>query len=74
MPIRNLWSLESDECTVTEELASCLKDCQIFFPLHDVGIDLLLVQGKRHVGVQVKGSRYHTAKERRALPKERWHT
>ena len=60
MPIKNLWSLEPGECLVAEELTKRLKDCRVYFPLHDKGIDLLLTKGKKHVGIQVKESRYYT--------------
>ena len=66
MPIKNLWSLEPGECIVAEEFSKRLKDCQVYFPLHDKGIDLLLSKnkkdlgGKKNVGIQVKESRYYT--------------
>ena len=59
MPVRNLWSLEPGECIVAEEILDELKDVEVFFPVHDVGIDLLVVKGRKHVGVQVKESRYY---------------
>ncbi|MDH5482745.1 MAG: hypothetical protein OEY22_07700 [Candidatus Bathyarchaeota archaeon] len=59
MPIRNLWSLEPGECIVAEEIFDKLKDLEVFFPVHDVGVDLLVVKGKKHVGIQVKESRYY---------------
>ena len=74
MPIRNLWSLEPDECIVAEELTRQIPTCRIYFPLHDVGVDLLAVRGDRHIGLQVKGSRYYTMRRRGALPKEKWHS
>lgn len=59
MPIRNIWSLEPGECFTAEKLA---KVGEVFFPLHDVGVDLLVVEGKRHVGIQVKESRYYASR------------
>ena len=59
MPVRNLWSLEPSECIVAEEILDKLKGTEVFFPVHDVGIDLLVVKGRKHVGVQVKESRYY---------------
>ena len=56
MPIRNLWSLEPGECIVAEELIKRLK-CDVYFPIRDVGIDLLAVKGAKHIGIQVKESR-----------------
>lgn len=58
MPIRNLWSLECGEVITAEALLKNVKGCQIYFPLHDVGIDLLVVKGKKPVSIQVKESRY----------------
>jgi hypothetical protein len=57
LPIRNLWSLEPGECIVAEEIIEKLKNAEVFFPARDVGIDLLVVRGKKHVGIQVKESR-----------------
>jgi len=61
MPIRNMWSLEPGECIVAEEL---LKNngYEVYFPVHDVGVDLLVVKGSRHVGIQVKESRYYISR------------
>jgi hypothetical protein len=58
MPIRNMWSLEVGECIVAEELSKRVE-CHVFFPIHDVGIDLLAVKGKKHASIQVKESRHH---------------
>jgi hypothetical protein len=60
MPVRNLWSLEPGECIVAEEVMKKLRGVEVYFPMHDVGIDLLLVKGRKHVGIQVKESRYYT--------------
>jgi hypothetical protein len=51
--------LEPGECIVAEELLSKLRDVEVFFPVHDVGVDLLVVRGGKHVGIQVKESRYY---------------
>lgn len=59
MPIRNLWSLECGEVITAEALLKNVKGCEVYFPLHDVGIDLLVINGKKHVSVQVKESRYY---------------
>lgn len=59
MPVRNLWSLEPGECIVAEEILNKLEDAEVFFPVHDVGVDLLVVRGEKHVGIQVKESRYY---------------
>ena len=67
MTIKNFWSLEPGECIVAEELNKRLNDCQIFFPLHDTGTDLLITKGKKHIGIQVKESRSY--KNRTEFPK-----
>jgi len=72
MPIKNFWSLEPAECIVAEELARRFKNCQVFFPLHDIGIDLLLTKGKKHLGIQVKESRYYSIKGK-ILREHSWH-
>jgi len=59
MPIRNIWSLEPGECITAEKIMEELKDCEIYFPLHDVGIDLLVAKRDKHIGIQVKESRYY---------------
>lgn len=56
MPIRNMWSLQPGECLTAEKLA---KIGEVFFPLRDVGVDLLVVKGDKHVKLQVKESRYY---------------
>ena len=60
MPIRNMWSLECGEVLTAEALTEKLKgECiEIYFPLRDIGADLLAVKGKNHVFIQVKESRY----------------
>jgi hypothetical protein len=62
MPVRNLWSLEPGECLVAEEIMNRLKDVEVYFPIRDVGVDLLVVRGKKHVGIQVKESRYYISR------------
>lgn len=59
MPIRNIWSLETGEAVAAEALLENVKGCEVYFPIRDVGVDLLAVRGSRHVGVQVKESRYY---------------
>lgn len=60
MPIRNVWSLHPGECIVAETVMERLRNCEVYFPLHDVGVDLLVARGRRNVGLQVKESRYFT--------------
>ena len=59
MPIRNMWSLEPGEVLVAEHILKDIPDCQVYFPMKDTGIDLLVVRGERHVGIQVKESSWH---------------
>lgn len=40
--IRNLWSLRGERI-VAEEMFGKMKDADVFFPVHDVGVDLLVV-------------------------------
>lgn len=68
-----MWSLEPDEVIFAEALKAQV-DCEVYFPLRDLGIDLLAVRGQHHAGIQVKGSRYYTAKNGITIPEERWHT
>lgn len=65
MPIRNLWSLEPGECITAEKIFEVIKDCEVYFPLRDVGVDLMVVKGKKYVGIQVKESRYYTLEDHR---------
>jgi hypothetical protein len=60
MPIRNMWSLECGEVLTAEALTEKFKGegIEIYFPLRDIGADLLAVKGKNHVFIQVKESRY----------------
>ena len=60
MPIRNLWSLKPGECIVAEEIMKNLRRMQVYFPIYDVGIDLLIVKRSKHVWIQVKQSRHYT--------------
>jgi hypothetical protein len=74
VPIRNLWALEPDECTVAEELFLQVRPSEIYFPVHDVGVDLLVKRRKEHIGVQVKGSRYYRRNRRGTIPRRLWHS
>jgi hypothetical protein len=57
MPVRNIWSFEPGECFTAERLAEL--GLKVFFPLRDVGVDLLVINRQKHVGIQVKESRYY---------------
>ena len=72
MPIRNLWSLECGEVLTAEAILDNVKDSEVYFPLHDIGVDLLIVKGKKHVSIQVKESRYYT-KLRKGTLGHGWH-
>jgi hypothetical protein len=61
VPIRNIWSLETGEAVAAEALLENVKGCEVYFPVRDVGVDLLVVMGSKHIGVQVKESRYYNA-------------
>ena len=74
MPIRNFWSLEPDECLVAEKLLEKLPDSQVFFPVRDIGVDLLVSSGEKHANIQVKGSRYYTQRKGVELPPESCHS
>jgi len=73
MPIRNLWSLESGEVVSAEAILDNIKDSEVYFPLHDIGTDLLIVRGKKLVAVQVKESRYYTTTEWKGSRGHSWH-
>lgn len=74
MPIRNLWSLECGEVITAETLLKNIKGCEVYFPLHDVGIDLLVVKDKKHVSIQVKESRYYTRRVWKGTLGHSWHS
>lgn len=73
MPIRNLWSLETGEVVTAEAILINVKGAEVFFPLRDVGTDLLVVEGKNHVSVQVKESRYFTSRVLKGTRGHSWH-
>lgn len=74
MPVRNIWSLHPGECITAEEIVKKTGLKEVFFPLHDVGIDLLVVKGRKNVGVQVKESRYyHGRRWRNGHVGSSWH-
>ena len=62
MAIKNFWSLEAGEAMVAEAIRRKLSDWEVFFPVKDVGVDLLVVTAlgtkeTRVVTVQVKESK-----------------
>ena len=56
-----------------EKILEELKSCAIYFPLHDTGVDLLIVRENKHVGVQVKESRYFTSCIIKGTRGHSWH-
>jgi len=74
MPIRNLWSLESGEVLTAEAILENVKDSEVYFPLHDIGVDLLIAKGKKHVAIQVKESRYYTTRDWKGTRGHSWHS
>jgi hypothetical protein len=52
MPVRNIWSFEPGECFTAEKLGE--EGLKVFFPLRDVGADLLVVNGKKDAGIRVR--------------------
>lgn len=77
MPIRNMWSLECGEVVTAEavekNILKKVEGTEIYFPLHDTGVDLLVVNGKKHVSIQVKESRIHEHKKMRETTKNSWY-
>jgi len=73
LSIRNMWSLEPGECITAEKILQELKGCEVYFPLHDVGVDLLVVSQQRHLGIQVKESRYFLVPPSWKRKNHSWH-
>jgi len=73
MPIRNIWSLECGEVITAEAMLGNVKGAEVYFPLHDIGIDLLVVMGKNHISIQVKESRYFTERVLKGTLGHSWH-
>ena len=49
-----MWSLESGEVVTAEAILENTGDAEVYFPLHNVGVDLPVAKNKKHVAVQVK--------------------
>ena len=63
MSIRNFWSLTPGEAVVAWEAQN--KGFHVFFPVKDIGIDLILIKkdeiedkNRKPITIQVKGSRF----------------
>lgn len=63
MPLRNSWSFNPGELRVAEQLQERISGGAVYFPVRDIGIDLLLVKGDHHISIQVKESRYYEGKD-----------
>ena len=61
MAVKNYWSFEPGETIVSEELIKHCKDYDFYFPLKDIGIDILGVHKRTNkvLKFQVKESRYY---------------
>ena len=65
MAVKNIWSLEPGEAIVAEKLKNEVKNCDVFFPLKDTGIDLVLIKSigssekRKIVTIQIKTSRWY---------------
>lgn len=57
--MKNFYSLNAGEFFVAQELLRVRKDISLYFPLKDVGVDLLAIKnnGNKPVRIQVKESR-----------------
>ncbi|MGD0072209.1 MAG: hypothetical protein ABSB71_11695 [Candidatus Bathyarchaeia archaeon] len=73
MPIRNMWSLECGEVLTAQAILDHVKGAEIYFPLHDIGTDLLVMMGCNHVSIQVKESRYFTQRVLKGTKGHSWH-
>ena len=73
MPIRNMWSLECGEVLTAEAILDHVKSAEVYFPLHDIGTDLLVMTGCNHVSIQVKESRYFTQRVLKGTKGHSWH-
>lgn len=57
VPVRTLFTLHAGELLVAEEVKRRFRDVDLWVPLKDTGIDLLVTRGARHVvSLQVKFS------------------
>lgn len=54
--------METGEVVTVEALLKNVEGCEVYFPVRDVGVDLLAVRGSKHAGIQVKESRYYARK------------
>lgn len=50
-----------------------VKGAEVYFPLHDIGTDLLVMMGCNHVSIQVKESRYFTQRVLKGTKGHSWH-
>ena len=74
MTLRNMWSLNPGEVLAAQKLLAEVEPCEVYFPLQDTGVDLLVVRGDTHVGIQVKESRLYGGEQSRRKGKSHsWH-
>jgi len=61
MAIKNFWSLNVDECLVSDKLKSILKGWEVFIPLNsqlqDIDLAIINLKNEKTLSIQVKGSR-----------------
>jgi hypothetical protein len=71
--MKNFYALNAGEFFVAQEILKHRKDLQLYFPLKDVGIDLLAIKptASHPVSIQVKESR--TYEGRASAPGFSWH-
>lgn len=74
MTYKNIFSFEPSELHVAEEIAKLGKEYEVFFPVKDEAVDLIvsrnLSDGKRHViTIQVKASRMFEKGIEKGLPR-----
>ena len=73
MSIKNFWSLEPGEAMVAEVMQQKLHGWEVFFPIKDVGVDLVAASAigtneARLLTFQVKESKAFERRERDATP------
>ncbi len=74
MTLRNMWSLNPGEVLTAQTLLKEISPCEVYFPVRDIGVDLLVVRGDRHFGIQVKESRLYIGKESKLQGRSHsWH-
>jgi hypothetical protein len=75
MAIKNFWSLEPGEAMVADEMRQKLSGWEVYFPIKDVGVDLLAASGigtsmGKLLTFQVKESKAYERRERDITPED----